>query len=387
MAFNIKVYAGSSSSSSDLFTKIRNALQSVFGYVATPGVAVTGDGWAVRDIGSDKVLLTSKGSDGLDDLNFSMALTGNKIRFAGFQFMDGGKPYTYGIENAEFGFAETYIGGLNDKQFWIYGNSDFIHILYRGYGVYSGANSKDTEIHIISFGKFIPTYNPSITHVQTIQRITIGSDVIIPVVDASIFEPNRYITISGATTWEKTLVTDVSYVGNTITVSNISQDHFIMQNGDYTHPIILGEMAKPYYIWSLNQQDVTGSSSVASDEVMLLPRLSGTMLSLSTSEMTAVGYGIRGKLFTQIDTLAHHSALDMLNYDRYMFEMYIYVDKVNETGFLGKLPYIYAVGSNDTNSESTIINDQYFLYRIFKPYDLFKSRSTDTSIAVREAYK
>ena len=39
------------------------------------------------------------------------------------------------------------------------------------------------------------------------------------------------------------------------------------------------------------------------------------------------------------------------------------------------------VGSEDTNSESTIINDQYFLYRVFQDWNLREGGKV--SLAVR----
>ena len=378
MAFNIKVYAGTASDTNNMYQKIIQGMTTVFGYAKTSG-SVTGQGWEVisADGGNSKYFLKSKGSDGLDDMVYSI---NNQLVINGIQNVSGNSVSTYGVSGALFGKVKMFIpSGVGGYQFWMYGNDDFIHIFTRGYGE-NGSRAENTAIFTVSFGKFIPTYNPSITHVASINKISIGSDVIIPVNDASIFEPNRYITISSALTWEKTLVTEVSYAGNTIKVSNISQDHQVIDGA----PIILGEMAKPYYIWGTGQTN-TNTGMYTDNQIMVLPRVSGTMLSLSSQDATRYGHGVRCDVFTQIGTLAQYSALDMLNYDRYMFELYIYCTEPGEYAFLGKIPYIYMVGSEDTNSESTIINDQYFLYRVFQDYNL--RAGGKVSLAVRESYK
>ena len=372
MAFSINLYAGTATDSTDMFTKIIGAFTNVFGYLNDTGDA-TGTGWEVVPMNdtNTKYLLKSKGTQGLDDMVYVIELSGN-ITISGYQHYAAGELSTYGIIGQTFG-TKTIEIRISTQQFWIYGNEDFIHIIAKGYGV--ATQAIDITPNIISFGKFIPTYNPSVTHVRGITQINQGADVLIPVEDASIFEPDRYIIISSAYTFEKCLVTEVAYAGNTIKVANISQNHVYVDGS----PIILGEIAKPYY--TFRQANLQGGAT-QEDSVMVFPRLSGSTLTITpTTVQTYGGSGVKCKIFKEIETLALNSALDMLNYDRYMFELYIYSTEEEERGFLGKLPYVYSVGSSDTNSESTIINDQYFLYRVFKCYGMRQS------FAIRESYK
>jgi len=193
---------------------------------------------------------------------------------------------------------------------------------------------------------------------------------VIPVADASIFEPDRYIIISSAYTLEKVLVTGVDVAGNTIRVANVVQTHTVVND----HPIIIGEIAKPYYIY----QNFHPSQA---QYCMILPHIGGSFTVDPQVYSNNQGAGVPGKLFTQVSVLAENSALDRLNYDRYMFELYIYQDTDIDQGFYGKLPFVYNVGSNNINSETTVINDNAYLYRCFNIYNL------PQTYAFRESYK
>jgi len=382
MAFNINLYAGTATDMNDLFTKMMNAFMTIFGYNGDDANAGGNtNGWEILNVSQNDYAILSKGTSGVDDLVYRITLNGSSIAIGGYQFYDRvNKVFsTYGINDQSFGI-KTLENEIPTMQFWMYGNNDFMHIIWKGYGL--ATEAKAITPYIISFGKFIPTYNPAVTHLsQAVTQIDQGSDILIPVQDASIFEPNRYIIISSATTFEKVLVTEVSTAGNTITVANVSQFHSNLtdDNGNIISPVVLGEISKPYYIW---KQTNTNSGSTNENSVMVFPRLSGSTLSITTDSVTANGgSGVKCNIFNEISTLAQYSALDMLNYDRYMFELYIYSSVEDEKGFLGKIPYIYLIGSADTNSESTIVNDNYYLYRIFKLYNF------PESIAVRESFK
>jgi len=398
MAFNIKVYAGTAATVNDLFTKLVTAFTTVYGEDTT--ITPTFDGWSVTEIDTNaRYWLNSTGENGLDDINYILELVDGKIVITGVQYYDkdgsgvAATPDSYstrGIPDYYYSKKELVLP-MNNAQFWIYGNKDFIHIITRGYGSTSYASYLTP--HIFSFGKYIPTYNPTITTPAGVTEITQGSDIVIPVQDASIFEPDRYAIISGPETWEKVLVVEVDLANNMIRVSNIAQHHKQLQTttgaNTLTHPIIIGEISKPYYMWKQAAVGASGYGQGAINEsfVSMLSDISGTISSKSaTAYADQAGDGVCGTVFQPIATLAKHSAIDMLNYDRYMFELYIYVDEEQDDknkGFYGKLPFIYAVGSSDTNSETTVINDNYYLYRVFDLYSFLD----DESIAVRETYK
>ena len=366
MAFNIKVYSGTSTSNSDLYNKIVNAISTIYGYKAEDETD-TSTGWKVTKISSNKYILECKGEFGVDDMCYSFEL-GDTIKISGFMNYntDSGALTTYGLDET-FGFREFQLP-VETQQFWIYGNSDFIHIITKGFGVSDNTNGAVTP-QLVSFGKFIPTYNPAITN-STVDTIPQGGDIVIPVADASIFESDRYIIISSAYTFEKVLVTGVDVAGNTIRVANIVQTHTVVNN----HPIIIGEIAKPYYVYQ-------NYNTKLSNRCSILPHIGGNFTVNPDQYNNNQGAGVPAKLFTSVSVLAQNSALDRLNYDRYMFEIYLYQDVDIDQGFYGKLPFIYNVGSNNINSETTVINDNAYLYRCFTLYTL------PQTYAFRESYK
>jgi len=365
--FNIKVYAGTAVDVNDLFNKIVNAISTIYGYNAE-NETETSTGWKVTKLSTSLYVLESRGEFGVDDMCYTIENTGSTIRISGYMNYnpDTGALTTYGI-NQTFGWKEMNLQ-IPTQQFWIYGNSDFLHIITKGFGVSDNTYGAVTP-HLVSFGKFIPTYNPAVTN-PTVSTIPQGGDIVIPVVDASIFEPDRYIMISSAYTFEKVLVTGVDVAGNTIRVANIVQTHAVVQN----HPIIIGEIAKPYYIYQNYHPSATQYCNI-------LPHIGGSTTVDPNAATANQGVGVPGKIFTQVAILAENSALDRLNYDRYMFELYIYQDVDLDQGFYGKLPFIYNVGSNNINSETTVINDNAYLYRVFSLYNL------PQSYAFRESYK
>jgi len=368
MAFDIKVYAGTASDSNDLFNKLVNAFKTVYGYDAANATSDS-KGWKVTKVNDSLYVLESVGELGVDDLCYTIENTGTTVKISGYMNYDPNTNAlsTYGINDKSFGYKSLQLS-LPTQQFWIYGNSDFIHIITKGYGVSLNTQGATTP-QIVSFGKFIPTYNPAVTN-PTDDTLPQGGDVVIAVNDASIFEVDRYVMISSAYTFEKVLVTDVDVAGNSIRVSNIVQTH--QKVGD--HPIIIGEIAKPYYIWQ-------NYDSSKAQHCNVLPHIGGNTTVTPTDETNNQGIGVPADIFTSVATLAEDSALDRLNYDRYMFELYIHYSTDLDQGFYGKIPFVYCVGSNNINSETTVINDNAYLYRVFSIYNY------PQSYAFRESYK
>ena len=367
MAFDIKVYAGTSSSSDDLFSKLVNAFKTVYGYDAADEDS-NSKGWKVTKVNNTQYILESVGELGVDDMCYSLENTGSSVKLSGFMNYDSNTNAltTYGLSET-FGW-KTLHTTLPTQQFWLYGNSDFIHIITKGYGVSLNTNGATTP-QIVSFGKFIPTYNPAVTNPKD-DTLPQGGDVVIAVNDASIFEVDRYVMISSAYTFEKVLVTAVDIANESIRVSNIVETH--QKVGD--HPIIIGEIAKPYYIWQNYSPDQSQYCNV-------LPHIGGATTVTPNDNTNNQGVGVPASIFTQVSQLAEDSALDRLNYDRYMFELYIHYSTDTDQGFYGKLPFMYNVGSNNINSETTVINDNAYLYRVFSIYNL------PQSYGFRESYK
>jgi len=173
MAFNIKVYSGTATSASDLFNKIVNAFTTVYGYDSA-NETEDSKGWKVTKVSSTKYILESKGEFGVDDMCYSIEL-GSTITISGFMNYnpDTGDLTTYGL-NESFGWKDFHIP-VSTQQFWMYGNSDFIHIITKGFGVSDNTDGAVTP-QLVSFGKFIPTYNPAVTN-PTIDTIPQGGDI------------------------------------------------------------------------------------------------------------------------------------------------------------------------------------------------------------------
>ncbi len=365
---NLIAYGGTFVSARDLYDKIVAAIANVFSKE-----------WDITIIDDSHAVLHSRGEGGLDDMYYMIEYNGGEdsVYMKGMQFYDftNNTPSTYGLTNLPFYGIKKFDLSVFPGYFWIYGNADYLHIFYRGTG--SSAVPEYLIPKLITIGKFIPSYSPAVTWVNQ-DEILPGVNVTVKVNNVAIFEVNRYVTISGFNTWEKSLVVAIDETASTITLASVVEHHQTLydENGNIANPIIIGEMAKPYFIF---QDSYYKQGAIIWASAMVFPRISGRALGLNAKDYgTNQGSGVRVDVFKAVRTLADASALDMLNYDRYLFEYYLYKLDGDNRGFYGKLPYLYAVGANDINSETTMICDNTYLYRCFYVYGLGMS-------AVRES--